>query len=276
MTMTTFRIDGAIVLWSLAEHSYLQPIKDGLEQIGYSKLVPKPRTYAAALKDALGEVCGGPRTLIRPLKPDDSGIEGFTVMDEHRGEDNNEYRESLVAKVTPGMKIKFRPFDDRAQTIVDNFNKQIGLVRVGTVTASLVSVLYSLGGTSPGRAVYWLPESKLAQWGEVRSVIEHAGQSGKNAVYIIRHNMDADAAIAIRDAIVAEVQTAAANISREIQEDELGDRALESRKQLAMDLRKKIQQYEEILAMGLGHLTQAVAETEQAIAAACLIQPQVA
>jgi hypothetical protein len=271
----TIRCDGAIVMWSLSEFSYLQLIHDGLQGLGYDKkYLPNPRTFGACLKDALHDVCGSSTTLIRPLKTDD-GTEGFVVVEEQRYNDRNYYNTGLTAKVTQETppRILLSPFDDKAQKITDGFNKQLGLIRPAQITSCLTAIVGSLGGTPlrPNGCVYWLPQYSLEAWLSVKDVIESAAHVGKNGVYIVRHELDHDAIQCVQDAIVTEIEGAVKRIGKEIMEDELGERALENRRAEAMQLREKIGQFESILSIGLGQLHKAVDNTEVAIAQATLL-----
>jgi len=76
---------------------------------------------------------------------------------------------------------------------------------------------------------------------------------------------------AVRDAIVAEVSAEGSRISQEVMDGNLGERALEHRKEQALGLRSKIELYEELLDCGLESLRKAVDETEQTVATAALM-----
>ena len=54
--------------------------------------------HSPHVRDALDQVFGGPRVLVRPLAAKD----GFTVVREDRGSDRNHYATALVARVTEG------------------------------------------------------------------------------------------------------------------------------------------------------------------------------
>jgi hypothetical protein len=272
MENKNLRVDGAIIMWSLAETSYLAAIRDGLANLGYGSYIPTARTFAAALRDALREVCGNSKTLIRPLATE-GGTEGFVVVSENRGTDNNEFLTDLVAKVTPEPRIKLRPFDERAQPITDAFNKQLGLIKPASVTSSLTGILGSLGGTTlrPHGGVYWLPGYSLKEWLEVSKVVEASGCEGTNCMYLARHSLDPDAVRMVHDAVVHEIRRDVLRIGTEITEGGLGNRALESRKAEAYAMRTKIKEYADILDRDLSHLLKAVEDTETSIAQAEII-----
>jgi hypothetical protein len=270
MVESSIRIGGAVVFWTISEWTARITLRDGLDAAGFGKYAPEQRPPAGALKDALEQVFGGPATLIRPLKTRD----GFTVVTEERGENGNAYHNSLVARMDARtFQITFTPLDSRASAIVDAFNEHLGLLRAAQVSAALVSILDATGATRlrPGGALYWLPAYRLNEWRDVVRAVEASGVGRPHCVYTLRHPMDADAVRAVRDAIVAEVSTEAARIDREIIAGGLGERALESRRAQAEELRRKIAEYEELLGGGLEALHVAVDRAEQAACKAMIL-----
>jgi hypothetical protein len=269
MVESTIEIGGAVVFWSLSEWTRRDRLQDGFEAAGLAAFVPEPRLPAAALRDALEEVLGGPRMLVRPLQSRD----GFTVVREDRGEHGNSYTQELVARIDDAAGITFACADERATRVRDAYERQRGLLRAARVSGALVRVLEALGGTRlrPGGSVYWLPPHRLDDWQRAARAVEAAGAGRPNAVYVLRHRMDADAVRAVRDAVVAEVQAEATRIHDEVMTGELGGRGLQTRRARAEELRQKINLYEELLDVGLGALHVAVDQAEQAAAAAVLL-----
>jgi hypothetical protein len=157
--------------------------------------------------------------------------------------------------------------------VQDAYRKQLGLLHGSQVSACLVKLVESLGGTRlrPSGAIYWLPGPRVDDWQHIAGEVEKAGQDRPNAVYLLRHRMDADAVRAVRDAVVAEVQAESARIHSEVMAGDLGDRALETRRTQAGELRRKVLLYEELLDVGLQGLHQAVDTADQAAAAAILL-----
>jgi hypothetical protein len=265
-------VGGAVVFWSLSEWTDRDRLKSGFTPLGLAALVPDPRPLTACLRDALEEVLGGPRVLVRPLARRD----GFAVVTEQRGEHGNAYAQDLLARLddsggTP--RPFFTPHDDRATRVLDAFARQLGLLHAAQVSAGLVRLVESLGGTRlrPSGALYWLPAHKLDDWQASARAVEQAGQGRPSAVYLLRHRLDADAVRAVRDAVVAEVQAQATRLHDEVIAGELGERALEARRQQAGQLRQKVLLYEELLDVGLQGLHQAVDRADQAAAAAVLL-----
>jgi hypothetical protein len=83
--------------------------------------------------------------------------------------------------------------------------------------------------------------------------------------------MDAEAVRAVTDAIITEIQIEAGRIHEEVMTGELGERALEHRREQAAGLRQKVVLYEELLDVGLSGLHHAVDRADQAAAAAVLL-----
>jgi hypothetical protein len=269
MVESVIDVGGAVVFWSLSEWTSRELLKEGFEAAGLAAFVPDPRQPPAALRDALEEVLGGPHVLVRPLRSRD----GFAVVEEERGEHGNHYHQQLLARVGEGGALAFTPDDDRALAVRAAYERQRGLLRAARVSGALVGVLDSLGGTRlrPGGSVYWLPPHRLDEWDRAAAAVEAAGVHRANSLYLLRHRMDADAVRAVRDAVVAEVQAEATRIHDEVLAGELGDKALETRRARAGELREKIGLYEHLLDVGLGGLRTAVDRADQAAAAAVLL-----
>jgi hypothetical protein len=260
------KIGGAVTYWSLGLWTELEKLKTDFTTLGLEKFVPEPRTPAACLKNAL-EACY-PAYLVRPLKTKDAG---FAVVEETRGMDENQYRTVVTARVEPGVKVSVTPYDYQVtQIILEQFNKHLGLLRPAQVTDALVKYIESLGGTKlrPGGGLYWLADQHLYSWLEVVSAVERAGLSKMHSVYLLRTVMDADAVRAVQDAVTQEIMTEAESLHKEVLGGELGERALEHRRQAAMRLREKTREYEEILGVGLDSLRQSCDKLEDAAAAA--------
>jgi hypothetical protein len=263
-------VGGAVVFWSLAEWSDRLRLLTHLAPLGLRELVPDPRPAPACLRSALEDVLAGPRILIRPLASRD----GFAVVKEDRGLAANRYQTELTARVAGNPPtLTFDPWDGRAARIEDAYQTQLGRVPATQLSAALVRVVESLGGTRlrPSGAVYWVPGPRLDDWVNVGRAVERAADGRPSSVYVLRHRMDRDAIRAIRDAVVAEVQAEATRICTEVVAGDLGTRALEARKKQAVDLRAKVLLYEDLLAVGLQGLHTAVDEADQAAATAALL-----
>src|SRR6476469_7369587 len=227
MVESRLDVGGAVTFWSLADWSNRPRLQAAFAAIGLAALVPDPRPAPACLKDALDDVLGGPRVLVRPLAARD----GFAVVREARGVSANAYATLLTASVRDGSDPVFDPWSPDADRVADAYRRQLGRVPAAQLSAALVKVVEALGGTRlrPGGAVYWVPGHRLDDWARVADAAERAADGRPSAVYVLRHRLDADAVRAVRDAVVAEVQAEAVRICDEVQAGELGGRALETR-----------------------------------------------
>jgi hypothetical protein len=239
-SMVESRLDvgGAVVFWSLAEWTDRRRLTAAFQSLALDSFVPEPRPPSAALKDALEDVLGGPRVLVRPLATRD----GFAVVTEDRGLAVNQYATTLTARVNAEPPVlSFDPFDTRTFRVEEAFRAQLGRISGNQLSTALVKVIDALGGTRlrPSGAVYWVPGPRLDRWAEVAHAVELASEGRPSAVYVLRHRLGADAVRAVRDAVVAEVQVEAIRIRDEVLAGDLGGRALETRKRNAADLRER-------------------------------------
>jgi hypothetical protein len=269
MVESRLDVGGAVTFWSLADWSDRPRLVATFARSGLAAFVPDPRPAPACLKDALEDILGGPRVLVRPLASRD----GFAVVREDRGVAANAYATLLTASVRDGTDPVFDPWSPDADRAADAYRRQLGRVPAGQLSAALVRVVESLGGTRlrPGGAVYWVPGNRLDEWAAAGKAAEQAAEGRPSAVYVLRHRLDSDAVRAVRDAVVTEVRAEAERISDEVAGGELGGRALETRKRQAAELRQKVLLYEDLLSVGLAGLHQAVDRADQAAATAALL-----
>jgi hypothetical protein len=269
MIESQLEMGGAVTFWSLADWSDRGRLHAALTHLGYAAFVPEPRAEATVLKDALEEVLGGPRVLVRPLASRD----GFAVVREERGMVGNNYATLLIARVQQGQDPTFEPWTLEANRVETAYRQQLGRIPATQLSNALVKLIDALGGTRlrPSGAVYWLPGHRLDEWTRIVQAAEQASQTRPNAVYVLRHRLDADAVRAVRDAVVHEVQLEAQRLAEEITAGDLGGRALETRKNQLLALREKVNLYEDMLNVGLNGLHQVLDRADQATATATLL-----
>jgi hypothetical protein len=267
--VTTKIGSGLVVFWSLAEFTDRTALKAAWDASGFDDYVPEPRANVSILKEALVEVFGGSRALVRPL----ATRNGFAVVREERGADENRYEPVLTAKVHDSGPPVYSGDSSRAGEVTAAYHRHAGRVVTHQMASALVRILMGLGGTRlrPSGSVYWLPGDREVWWEKVVAGFEKSADSGKSVGYAIRHDLDADAIVAVRDAIVHEVNTEAARLKQEILAGDLGERAVQTRKREAQDLKRKVSEYEHILGVGLTHLKNTLDTVDQADATAALL-----
>jgi hypothetical protein len=268
--MVTTKIHGGLVVfWTLAEFTDRNRLMAGWTRAGFNHAVPEQRANVSVLKDALNETFAGSRFLVRPL----ATRNGFAVVREDRGEESNNYAPVLTAKVFGGESPIYAGDIGKADEVNAAYHRHLGRVASHQMSAALVKVLYELGGTRlrPSGSVYWLPGDRADSWDRVVAGFEEAADGGRSVGYTLRHDLDADAVVAVRDAICHEVKTEAARLSQDILSGDLGEKAIETRKKEAGQLRRKVAEYEHLLGVGLDHLKKTLDAVEQADATATLL-----
>ena len=260
---------GLVVFWSLSAFFDRAKLKAGWQEAGYTDSLPEERDTVSVLKDALQEVFVGSRFLVRPL----STRNGFTVVKEIRGEDQNSFETVLTAKVF-GNEVAIVGDQAKKQEILDAYLKHTGRFTSQQVSAALVRLLQQkLGGTRlrPSGALYWL-EGKLADaWRTATDAVEASAVDGKATAYVISHELDSDSIIAVRDAIQVEISSEAKRISDDIINGDLGERAIKARKAAAVELKRKTEHYEHILGVTLTNLKSLLDDIEHSNACATLL-----
>lgn len=280
MTIRESRPEGAIVYWNGAPTDRGR-LQEGLAAIGMEDYTPCQRTEAAALKMALEEYVDGVLVDRRARKADggekvrrDKLVEpllsqkedGFEVVDVTRKQRGNDYVCDFRAKIDSGRVVISYGYAsaDRVQELYEVHRGTLGASAVG---GALIEIAKELGGVTlrDSGGVYWLPTDKLAQWERVINAFETAGG---NQVYMVRTVMDAKTVRAVNDAIVEEVLKASGALADEIRSGQLGEQALETRKQRAKALHSRVTEYEGILGQAMRHLHDVIGIAEMAAASA--------
>lgn len=266
------KLGGVVTYWSVARFTkrvHLGTLMAGTE---WKALVPPTRAPGVVLKDALEEVFPVRHYWVEALKARDA----FEVIQVDKGENQNIYRHQYKVSVSGGAQITITPSDTALlDRIEDAFNKYLGMVSGSQVTQMLISILEKLGGIRLRKngSVYWLPEKQLPRWRSIADAVEQSQVSNGcvNSVYVIRHSLGVEEVRAVRDALVAEVEAEADTIRKDIEEGELGARALNTRRQQAVALRRKVAEYESLLDVGLGFLRENLEKVEEAEATSAIL-----
>lgn len=268
MVNSGMRVGGGVCFWTLAQWANRDKLLDGLTDLGQTKLCPPVRSVQQCLRSALQAAFK--RHIIQPLKG--GGLEIREVV--HLDDDNNDHVLKLTARIDEQERISLNPYKvEWAGEIQNQYRAARGQVSADAVADMMVRYLDGLGGTKlrPMGGIYWLRDEVLPNWQQLTRIVENAASKGQSRGYLIRHDMDHDSIIAVRDAIVAEVTATAQTLHDEVVSGTLGERALHSREAQAQELREKILLYESLLGQGLQSLHNAVDTAEQAAAAACIL-----
>lgn len=274
MNIKEFTIAGAVVYWTPSDLTDAHVLKAELQPLGLGHYAPAPRQPLAVLKDALESICrttSNTTTLIRPLAND-----GFVVVIETKGADENSYTSSFSVKIGKmgGLDFHRNCAFDLQQSISAEYMRLASLLRPAQVTSALTSMLAAIQGISlrQNGAVYFLPESSFERWLAICNAAEVASaRFSGSKFYMVRTIMDADTTKAVTDAITADVMEQAKATLEEVTAGTLKEKALTNRIESMRWLTKKIEAYEHILNNSLQHLTEASKKAEAAACAAILL-----
>lgn len=271
---------GGVVTW-ITNNSDRERLEEGLEALGLSDLMPKPRTPKAILHDALKAhyasksgagpdgkpIAGRGWNPVRPLQRKSA----FTIVSEKRGTTENDYANVCYFEVSEAGQIDMDPYDSTTYWLVEKQYKIAANIMPGaTLTAVLVEYLRDrLCGIAlkPSGGVYWLPTKKLEPWTKLVAVVEAVGD---NSVFLMRSVADTDSMRSIRHSLMDEMTRTLAEINGEISDNTLGERALDERVRRAMALKDKLTEYETLLGESLAEAKATIDATKQAAVTAKL------
>ena len=270
MTRKQINATGVVTYWNTTE-TRLNKLRNTLVALdaALEKYVPEASTPMSALRLALEKTFPG--HLVRRLE-----VEGFEVVKEIRGEKQNRYVNVAAAWFDEDDNINVEKCDrETERSIHGNYSGQRGIlqpVHVGTMLARILAE--HLGGTMlrpKTGGIYWLSEDKSAEWEAIGKAVEEASVGGGSAIYMLTHQMDEAAVRAVRDAVVHEVTSEAERIKAEVEEGDLGAKALSAREQQAAALIAKVQRYESILDVALAGVRKSLGTVKAAAASAAVL-----
>ena len=264
MTERQFSIAGAVIYWKLAGRSDRATLEAGFRAAGFPADCPSPICNRSALRDALTEYKGalGKSVLVRQL----ADVNAFAMVDEQRGADANDYRQLATVRVVNCDHLCFEGISESlAYSIREAFDVALTTVGQGELSRALVAMVDKLHGISlrPKGGIYWLPEKSLATWQVLCQFVEQAGQGSE--VWQLRTAMDERALQAIRDGLSSQILSEAETMRDEIAQGNLGERAIETRRNLCASRRAKIEAYKGMLGESLADLDKAIDAIEEAL-----------
>lgn len=269
MKTLTHNTNGAAVFWR-ASPSFRSKFAP-LAQRGLAHLIPPQRTEQALLHEALQTIFSGPTVLVRRLNVDG----GYTVIEEHRGDQRNQYTTHCTCKWTDkGLDINAPDAVALERKIIDAMKDASDQVTALAVTQSLVKLVEHLGGIAlrPGGAVYWVLNERLDDWAAAAPIYEQAAQEpGGTCVYIMKTIADPNAIDAVCDALATDTAKHIAALEQEIAEGTLGPSALRSRADDIKALRDRMGQYAGALGKGMEHIAKMIDDAETANAQALML-----
>ena len=264
--VSTVQTSGCVTFWTVSDNTSYTALAAALANLPFAVKMPNPRTPGRALQAALTKKFGGPDRLVRPLDTKD----GYCVVSEAKGSDDNSYQTIVTCKVTSdGHDIATIPNGSVTRMVKDQWMIERDLVDARAITPALLWGVTVLGGVSLRRTggIYFVPHAGMSQWEQLGQAVESAGP---NSVYRIRMEADTVTLRSVAVAITAEITEASDTLMDAIRNGGLGERAVANRKQAATILRRKVQAYEAILGKSLDGLVTMLDRVDAALTAATL------
>lgn len=275
MITKTIDISGAVVYWRPGPAD-ADRLKAGLKAIGREGLMPSDRTPKAVLHSALIGLYAQSDRLVRPIKKRSA----FSVVTETRRDHGNDYENAILVEVSDDgdidVNVKGGDFSwyEEHKKIEAAYKEAAAVVPSQSVTRVLTTALGNLNGIAlrPAGAVYWVPKDAIDAWHDIAEVMEAAAiTKGDIAVYALKTTNDESALRAIKDGIADEVKRVTDAIMGDLMSGELGVRALESRKEEAIALAKRLKEYEAIIGETLTDIREQIEATETSAAEAVML-----
>lgn len=259
---------GGITWWSLGSETDPDGLLHRFEQLKLPKYAPEQRTWLMSLKAALTDHYPG--KMIRPLKKREKN--GYSVVDEIKGEDENEFPAIASATITDKGEVIIRSGEMSVSELQDKANHFRRVLPASSVSAVMIEIITNvLGGITmrDGGGIYFIPEENVGRWMNIATAIEESACEGaSNNVTICPMETNEMTLRDIHDAIVREVGNEAAAIRKELADNDLGYRAIENRVQRSSALFSRTKQYEALLGKTLDACREALRPTLQALQAA--------
>jgi hypothetical protein len=261
--------EGVLSYWDLGQETDPDTLRQGLDDLGYRGMSLNHRTYPMALKAALGLI-DIPKTIVRKLKRDGQGRDGYAIVREDVKVDENEYDTVATARVDADGQVTV----ERGWGTVDEYQlrqKTAHFRRVlpaGSVSQVLVGLTQTLGGVTvrPTGGLYFVPAHKLDAWKAIAAVVERSATDGtENHISVVPFEFNSGTLRDIRRAIIAEVTAEAKEIADELRQGFKDDAAVTRRAFRACQLRAKTGEYERLLGETLVACRQALDEAANAV-----------
>lgn len=253
---------GFQVWWKFGRATVPGDLAKMLDDNGYERFSPEKRTWSASLKlaisDEIKKLQGS--NLVRPLA--DQEKNGFSVMREIKGQDENQYPVLFHANVSNEKVYCLKVSSDMGDQLALESRLQKGAefyhnVLTGAATGKvLVNIIRKrFDGTSiqDGGKMYFIPSKHLEEWKLIEKIfVGAAAPPHFNRMYRLGYKIDENSMLAIKDQIESELLLETRRIMDDFKANDMSKRVLENRADKIDGLVKKMELYESILDTSLG------------------------
>jgi len=261
-----FQTAGAAVWWELdgeVPHQVLEGLGEGLG-LDPSKLPSKP-SAEVALRRAMQTAGDRRRMMVRPLTKRGA----WALVDETRQGEDLTYNVELRARLEDGQ-LRLTPDDHpRAAAVAATFDRAQRWLTASDISEWLIATARRLKAV-PLRdrgGMYFIPQAQLAEWEQVRRALAAVSD---HTLYQMAALPTAEVIQAVLDGVEREAQAQIAEMDRELNEGEMGKRALASKAKACTGAAEKVRYYEGLLGRALPALHERLEGLQARLAAAAL------
>ena len=272
-------VRGKVAYWTLGNKTDAEALRKELELLNLSKFAPDNNTNKASLKIALERICSNRRRLVRP-RP--AGERGYAIVTETKDQNGKSLDHSVDFDVLlpDGMDTPvFR--DPTSGDIINPLEEpqilhryQIEQDRCSShkLGIALVRIVDHFHGVSlrPTGGLYWIPEGILSRWDAVGAAVERCSSDSSNIVYCLKTAMDDEMKRAVIDGLSRELNNEIQTMEESVMSDDLGKRALRTKKERCERLRKRVSGYQKMFKVTLDSLDESLERVESAVAISAL------
>ena len=265
MTEQQVPVRGGITYWTLVPCSR-EKVQTWLESHNLQAFMPPEQGDTACLKAALAEVKGKGRIVDSLKNPRKDGCEVVAVEKDHT---QNYRTQDYRAKVVEGRVMIEGGYFAKQDQLQKEFDKQKALCTKTSISTTLSGIARGLRAVTLKPGTYWISEGNLERWRRILHDLANLERGMKPCIITVTAN-DKDSLQAVRDSVIREVATRAAQLREEIDEKRLTDEGLDKRKAEAEELHAKVAEYAELLGDWKDQLDKVIQTTEEAAVVAAM------
>lgn len=239
---------GAISYWRLGGETSLAKLTLEWQAVGLDpNLLPGNPSAEVCLRRAVGAVESPTRKSLKIRGGDFQG--GWALVEIDTTDGHVKTQEILRAKIE-GAATRIECFgEELANIVLDRFAALRVELAATDISAWLTKLAKDKGTATSLResgGVYFVPRAQVEFWSKVAQALQ---ASGAHKVFRIPAMRSEEAVAAILDAVEQEAAKLVQEVEADLEDDKLGSRALDSRKERCDAMLAKIRTYEQLLGV---------------------------
>lgn len=263
---------GAVVYWDLHGTVDRGKFEEALLNQGFTKetmFFPELPSEDVCLSRAVKEQRSS-RVLVRPLR----NKKGWAIIDEAAKEEDLEYDTRFIVKLDKRGILHFSGNiqDQGVKLIEEAYNRHLHSLRTTDISKWLVTIVEHIDALrlKYNGGIYFIPEKSVDTWRKYKAALESCSENQTQMLPAMKSD---EAVEAIIDAISKEVERETTRMDSDLEDKDLGTKALKTRTQRCAALMAKVKRYEQLIDGKLDELREQVDDMQVSIGAA-LVQAE--